>query len=197
MSTPWLHPFLEALRATGVVAQAARAAGVSTGQVYNLRREDADFANAWDNALEDATDALEAEARRRALTGVEEPVVYQGQLTPIFERDEAGEVVMVEYDTGAVYPKDHPEAGKPVLSRRAKQLVIDGRPQWLTVNKRSDALLQFLLKGLRKKYGTETTEITGANGAPLAMVDETKRAARMAALIELAKQRQGDIGDLA
>lgn len=191
-------PFLEALRSNGgVVVRAASAAGIVSGVAYKRRREDADFANAWDNAVEDAVDEMEAEAHRRAMLGVEEPVVYQGQLTPIFERDADGEIVMIEYDTGAVYPKDHPQAGEPVMSRKAKQLVIDGRPQWLTINKRSDALLMFRLKALRAKYGTDRTEITGANGAPLAMVDETKRAARMAALIELAKQRQGDIGDLA
>lgn len=38
------------------------------------------FARAWDSALEVATDALEAEARRRAIQGVSEPVGwYQGK----------------------------------------------------------------------------------------------------------------------
>jgi hypothetical protein len=188
---PWLDPFLTALRTTGNVAQSARAAGTHTSTVYDLRRKDADFAAAWDNALEDATDALEAEARRRALDGVNEPVVYQGQLTPLFEYDEQGKIAMEEYDTGL--KKD----GEPVLSSRPKQLVIDGKPQFLTLNKRSDALLMFLLKGLRKKYGTESHEITGKDGAPLATIDETKRAARIAALLELAKNRKGNVDDLA
>jgi hypothetical protein len=187
----WIDPFLTALRTTGNVVQSARAAGTHTSTAYSLRHKDADFAAAWDNALEDATDALEAEARRRALEGVNEPVVYQGQLTPLFEYDDSGKIVMEEYDTGMV--KD----GQPVLSSRPKQLVIDGKPQFLTLNKRSDALLMFLLKGLRKKYGTESHEITGKDGAPLATVDETKRAARVAALLELAKTRKADVGDLA
>lgn len=191
MADHWVTPFLSALRATGVVVRAANAAGISTTLAYARRKSDADFAAAWDNAMEDAIDVLEAEARRRAVEGVDEPVVYQGQLTPIYERDEHGEIVMVEYETGEL--KD----GKPVMGRRPKQLVIDGKPQWLTVNKKSDVLLQFLLKGLRKKYGTETHEVTGKDGAPLAMIDETKRAARVAALLELAKQRKTDVGDLA
>ena len=33
-----------------------------------------------DNALEEATDLLEAEARRRALTGIDEPVFYKGKV---------------------------------------------------------------------------------------------------------------------
>ena len=191
MADHWVHPFLEALRRTGVVVRAADAAGVSTSLAYARRKTDADFSAAWDNAMEDAIDVLESEARRRALDGIEEPVVYQGQLTPVYERDEHGQIVMEAYETGEV--KD----GKPVMGHRPKQLVIDGKPQWLTINKKSDALLQFLLKGLRKKYGTETTELTGKDGAPLAMVDETKRAARLAALLEMAKQRKTDVDDLA
>lgn len=187
----WIDPFLLALRTTGNVSHSARAAGIVTPQAYKLRREDADFAAAWDNALEDATDELENEARRRALQGVNEPVVYQGQLTPLYEYGDDGKMVIEEYDTGAV--KDD----KPVMGSRPKQLVIDGKPQFLTLNKRSDALLMFLLKGLRKKYGTESHEITGKDGAPLATVDETKRAARVAALLELAKTRKTDVDDLA
>lgn len=161
-SSAWITPFLMALRNTGVVSRAAHAAGISSSLAYTRRKEDADFAAAWDNAIEDATDMLEAEARRRAVEGIEEPVVYQGQLTPIYERDEHGEIVMAEYDTGA-----RTDTGEPIMGRRPKQLVIDGKPQWLTVNKRSDALLQFLLKGLRARYSTERTEVTGKDGAPL------------------------------
>ena len=149
MANHWVTPFLDALRASGVVSRAAAAAGVSTALVYGRRKTDADFAHAWDMAVEDATDSLEAEARRRALEGIEEPVVYQGQLTPILERDKDGQPI-IDPDTG-----------------RARQLVIDGVPQWLTVNKKSDALLQFLLKGLRARYSTERTELTGKDGSPL------------------------------
>lgn len=192
MRPPWVLGFLEALRATGNVAEACRRAGVvSTTSAYHLRSTDADFANDWDNALEDATDTLELEARRRAVEGVEEPVVYQGQLTPVWERDADGEIVLHEYDTGVV--KD----GKPIMGQRPRQLVIDGRPQWLTIRKKSDPLLMFLLKGLRKKYGTETTELTGKDGAPVA-IDSAARAARVAALLDAAKRRKAvDVGDLA
>lgn len=188
----WILPFLDALRTTGVVARACRAAGIASVTAYRLRDSDADFANDWDNALEDATDALEAEARRRALEGIEEPVIYQGQPTPIWERDEDGEIVMVEFDAG----KD--KDGNPITGRRPRQLVIDGKPQFLTVNKRSDPLLMFLLKGLRKKYGTETTELTGKDGAPV-QVDASTRAVRVQALLELARQRKAssDVEDLA
>ena len=38
------------------------------------------FRKQWDDAIEDATDALELEARRRAFSGVEDPVYYKGQV---------------------------------------------------------------------------------------------------------------------
>lgn len=170
MSASWVVPFLQALASGCTVSEAAQAAGITSSTAYNLRRNDADFAEAWRVALEDSTDVLEREARRRAIDGVEEPVVYQGQLTPVFERDEHGQVVTTE-------------DGKPVQARNA-----DGSLRWLTVRKPSDALLALLLKGRRKEFSTERTELTGADGAPVA-IDATTRAARVAALLQAAKAR--------
>lgn len=75
----WVMPFLDRLRQSANVAASARAVGVSSSAVYALRERDGDFRASWDEALEDAYDMLEAEARRRAFEGVEEPVFYQGQ----------------------------------------------------------------------------------------------------------------------
>jgi hypothetical protein len=47
----WIPDFLKALAATGVVAQAMKAAGIGEGSAYQLRRRSLDFANAWDEAL--------------------------------------------------------------------------------------------------------------------------------------------------
>ncbi len=70
--------FLEALRDTGNVVQAAKATRCSRQILYLYRRGDAAFAEAWDAALQEAMDTvLEPEAIRRAVTGVETPV-YQG-----------------------------------------------------------------------------------------------------------------------
>lgn len=191
MSYPnWVHPFLVNLERTGNVSGSARLSGVTSAAAYGLRKTDGDFLAAWDLALEDHTDRCEQELTRRAF-GYEEPVVYQGQLTPVWERDADGEIVLHKYDTGVV--KD----GKPIMGQRPRQLVIDGRPQWLTIRKKSDPLLMFLLKGLRKKYGTETTELTGKDGAPVA-IDSAARAARVAALLDAAKRRKAvDVEDLA
>lgn len=79
MSYPaWAMPFLDHLRQSANVAASARAVGVSSSAVYALRERDGDFRASWDEALEDAYDMLEAEARRRAFEGVDEPVFYQG-----------------------------------------------------------------------------------------------------------------------
>ena len=186
----WIHPFLTALTATGVVASACRAVNISTTTAYALRRTDEGFRVMWDQALEDATDAMEAEARRRAIEGVEEPIVHKGQFTPEWARDATGEIVVEEYDTGL-----KTEEGKPILGRRGIQARNpDGSPRWLTVSKKSDALLMFLLKGYRQRFSTERTELTGADGAPL-VIDSTKRAARVAALMALAAKRK-EVDDL-
>jgi hypothetical protein len=87
--------FLETLAATGNVSAAARAAAVARSTCYRSRQVDPDFAEAWADAAEEAVDQLEAEARRRALEGVERPLVGAGKLI----RDDDGKVVMVrEYN---------------------------------------------------------------------------------------------------
>ena len=197
MSHEWLHPFLRALATTGIVSRAALAAGVQPSTVYALRKRDADFAAAFDDAMEQATDVMEAEARRRAVEGYEEPVVYQGQLTPLWERDELGQVVMDTVIRVVTNEKGEREERTHEVPRQ--QLDAQGNPKFLAVRKHSDALLQFLLKGHRKKYASDRTELTGADGAPLQM-SETEREARLQQILAAAKQRKQaaeDFSDLA
>jgi len=66
--------FLTELALRGNVTDAARAAGVTRSRVYEWRADDADFAAAWDTALDEAADVMEREAWRRAVEGVEKPV---------------------------------------------------------------------------------------------------------------------------
>lgn len=70
--------FLESLRASANVSKSAESIGVSRTCVYEHKANDEAFAAAWDDAIEEATDALEAEARRRALEGWDEPVWHHG-----------------------------------------------------------------------------------------------------------------------
>ena len=86
----WRPAFLEALKLTGNVSASARAAGVNEKTPHNARHKDSqaarEFSQQWDDSLEIATDALELEARRRALDGAEEPVYYRGEVVGQIQR---------------------------------------------------------------------------------------------------------------
>jgi hypothetical protein len=66
--------FITNLRMSGNVTEACRNAFVARCIAYTWRDELPEFRKAWDEAMDEATDALEREARRRAIEGWEEPV---------------------------------------------------------------------------------------------------------------------------
>ena len=173
MSHPWQAAFLANLRRTGVLARACAAADVSYAVQAAARKSDADFAAAVIDALEESYDVLEAELLRRAVDGVNEPVIYQGTLT---------------------YLRDVEATPDPATGLHPLLLDELGQTKVLTVNKKSDALLMFALKGRRKAYSTERTELTGADGAPVA-IDSSTRAARIADLMATATRRK-ELDDL-
>lgn len=72
--------FLNHVKRTCNVSAAAKASGITRHAWYDARDKNASFAAAWDEAVEIGIDALEKEARRRAYTGVQEPVFYQGKI---------------------------------------------------------------------------------------------------------------------
>lgn len=65
-----LREFLELLAGNGNVTVSAEACNLNRRELYRRRDEDEEFAAAWDAAMEEATDHLEAEARRRAVEGL-------------------------------------------------------------------------------------------------------------------------------
>jgi hypothetical protein len=65
----WRPAFLTALRNTANVRYACEQAATSRMTAYKHKREDAAFAAEWREALTDACDLLELEARRRAVEG--------------------------------------------------------------------------------------------------------------------------------
>lgn len=83
--------FLAAFAQLGTVTHAAKAAGVDRSAPYRWASTDDEFREAWDEAQAQATDALEREARRRAIEGVEEPVIHQGMMT-MLEDPKTGEI---------------------------------------------------------------------------------------------------------
>ena len=71
--------FIEVVRTTCNVSEATRSIGMARRSLYDARDRDNEFAQLWDEAVEEATDALEREAWRRAVEGWDEPVFYQGK----------------------------------------------------------------------------------------------------------------------
>lgn len=74
----WEQAFLDSLRKLGNITLACEAAQIDRSTPYARRDADEKFAAAWDDALEESIDRLEAEARRRAEEGTLKPVFYQG-----------------------------------------------------------------------------------------------------------------------
>ena len=62
----WKLIFIEALREHGVVSYSARIAGIDRAGAYKARKVDAEFALAWDDALEEGVEELERAAIARA-----------------------------------------------------------------------------------------------------------------------------------
>jgi len=68
--------FLRVLAQTGQVTAAAKAAKSDRTTFYRWREKDKDFADAWDGAWDLGGDALEDEARRRALAGSDTLLIF-------------------------------------------------------------------------------------------------------------------------
>lgn len=76
-----IQEFFETLARTGNITESCRICNISRSQAFRLRGEDEHFAEVWQDAMDIAGDALEAEARRRGCDGYEEPLHHQGRLT--------------------------------------------------------------------------------------------------------------------
>lgn len=174
----WKPAFLAALREYPVIRHACETVGVNRSTAWRARETDEDFARAMDEAMEDGIDKAEQEAFKRAVVGFEEPVIDKGRLAYRYERYEA---------------EDGSEHYRPLLDG-------NGQPVPLTVRKHSDTLMALILKGRRKKVYADRTELTGAEGGDLKVIDETTRSARVAQLLAMAQARKAqtdEFGDLA
>lgn len=78
-----IQTYLDMLRDTGSYVQARRAIRTQKRFIDKLREDDEEFAAAEAEAIEEADDALEAEARRRAVVGVNKGVYFQGKLVEV------------------------------------------------------------------------------------------------------------------
>lgn len=144
--------FCAALAETANVGKSCKAVGIGRVMAYAWREEDPEFAAGWDRALSIGITALEDEAIRRAHEGIDEPVIYQGQ-------------VMVQLE------QQYYKNGKPKYDRLTKEPVVrvlmdeNGRPKHLTIKKYSDQMLQFLLRAHDPKYrdnGKSEVKLSGS-----------------------------------
>jgi hypothetical protein len=145
----WRLVYLAALRQLPVIKHACEVAQVDRATAWRAR-QDAHFAEQEQEAMEEGIDRAEAEAFRRAVVGLDEPVINQGKLSYVYERAE-----VLNEETGV-----KEEQWRMALDEK-------GQPIPLTVRKFSDPLLALVLKGRRKKVYAERTELTGAGGAAL------------------------------
>jgi hypothetical protein len=61
--------FIDALTAHGTVYHAAQAAGISRQTAYRWQRDDSEFADQWDEAIENAVDVVESTIYQQAIGG--------------------------------------------------------------------------------------------------------------------------------
>ena len=72
--------FLNSLSRGLSVSDAAALVGATRQAFYLLRQRDPAFSQAWDAALDEGSDRLEDEARRRAVDGIDCPIFYRGEV---------------------------------------------------------------------------------------------------------------------
>ena len=73
--------FLDSLRAGNTISFACDAFNLARRAMYQLREDDEAFRAEWDEAYEEGAEILEQEARRRAVDGIDKPIVYRGVIT--------------------------------------------------------------------------------------------------------------------
>ncbi|MCQ8277778.1 hypothetical protein NFI95_04885 [Acetobacteraceae bacterium KSS8] len=88
--SPATERFLASLAESGNLFLACHASNMTRRQITHLQRTNADFAAAYDEAMDEAADRIEAEAWRRGLEGVAEPLIKNGQVV----RDANNEPIM-------------------------------------------------------------------------------------------------------
>lgn len=72
----WQERFLKAFRETHMVTEACKKAGCSRAFVYDYRKRDSAFAQAWADIEEQSTEILEQVATRRAIEGSDNLIMF-------------------------------------------------------------------------------------------------------------------------
>lgn len=107
--------FLEALEHCGNVVKSCQISGVSRRAAYDWRGADPEFAKKWEKALDRGTDALEDEAVRRAVDGVDKPVYMGGKFLKIKEYSDTLLIFLLK-------------CRRPEKYRDRQEVVVHGQP---------------------------------------------------------------------
>ena len=137
----------------------------------------------WYDAFLAALREVPVVTRACAACGIDRSTAYR--------RREADEEFAAAWD-------DAMEAGVDRAEQEAFRRAVEGTDKGVwhmgnlvgTERVYSDALLALVLKARRKKVYADRTELTGAEGGPVGVVDDTARAARVAQLLAIAQARK-------
>lgn len=155
-----LTAFCAALAETCQVGKAAAAVGISRYTAYVWRKDDPEFAERWDDAMKAGLLTLEDEMHRRAVDGVAEPVLHQGQPTYLTEH----------------YTDDD---GAPQVRVRRDE---HGQPIPMTLRKYSDTLAIFLAKAHAPDKYRENSKIEMSGSLALTTLSDEEVEAEIARL---------------
>jgi len=116
----------------GNIFRACEASGLDRGYAYNVKAKDPEFAAAWDKALEDSADRMEAEAWRRAMKGVERPVFHKGCEVGLVR--EYSDVLLIFMLKG-LRPDKFRETPRPEVQQgpQVNQFFLNAPPKFLEV----------------------------------------------------------------
>lgn len=143
--------FLETFAATGRKMHSARSADVCRMTVDAHLKDDPEFAEAFEDALEVYKESVRVEVRRRGIEGWLEPVFHQGQQGMTALLDENGDYVMEE----AWHPVEAPlPAGAEMVGEAEDGRVRVRRPRMVPafIRKYSDRMLELEAKRVDPAY---------------------------------------------
>jgi hypothetical protein len=118
--------FLEAFRQNGNITKSAEIAKVSRNTPANWRDSDPEFAEQYSIAELEAIDSLEAEARRRAVEGVQKPIYHNGKMVDVVR--EYSDTLLIFLLKGARPDKYRDQAQTQVnIDNRSVQITYEDR----------------------------------------------------------------------
>ncbi|MCX6026874.1 MAG: terminase [Chloroflexi bacterium] len=121
----WVKAFLHLREHGASVTQAAERVHISRSGVYAREKKNAKFANAMLEARLALRDRLEDEVWRRGVDGVEEPVLYQGEVVTTIRRFSDR---LLEVRLRAEYPEKYRETGPIMVGAEGGKVLVCNLP---------------------------------------------------------------------